>query len=147
MKTRVELLKQIEERGRSIDRELKLIIASLSIEEREINRFTLRDDTNVWVNFAQGFYLDDVEGRLRQTFKNLVIGTPKHGVYYERGDAPRTRGNKAIKYTRRQAHPIFQAVITRQIQLLKEELAELYGQDISNSIQINIPRIYSVANQ
>jgi hypothetical protein len=138
-----EGMAQLQARGRSIEQALKMRMATLGIEERASARKTMYADTNVWVDFAQGFNISDEDKRLRTIVRKITIGTPTHGIFWERGDSPHTRKGKPIKHTQRSKHPLFEAVIPAQMEMLKRELAQFYGQEIANKIKITIPGIYS----
>ena len=147
MRTREAILRDIEARGAQMERAIKVQMALQGIEERAANRPTLRKDTKVFVDFAEGFDLNDETRELKTILKKITISYPKQGLFIERGDAPKTRKGKPIKHSPRRKRPIFSAVLPIHVERLKVEIAELYGVDISKNIRINIPGIYSSMKQ
>jgi hypothetical protein len=138
-----EAIDRLKARGKSIEHALKVQMAGLGIQERALSRKTMYSDTNVWVDFAEGFNISDDSPKLKTILRKVTIGTPVHSIFYERGDAPKSRKGNPIKHTQRDRHPLFGAIVPIQVELLKRELAEFYGLQIADKIKITIPGIYS----
>lgn len=131
--SRADLIQKIKDRGDKITAALRLEMAAQGLKDRVSPKPTMMQDTKVWVDFVQGFDLTDEDRQIKEIFKKIKIGYPKHGLFRERGDGPGIR----------QPKPLFAKVLPLQVEALKGELAELYGKDISNLLKINIPGIYS----
>lgn len=142
--TKEQLNERIVKRGEKIEQLLKVEMASQGLKDRALaNRKTLIRDTKVFVDFHDAINLETGQA-LKNVFNKISISYPTHLLFYERGDAPKTRKGKDVKYTRRDRKPLLGKVLPIQMVLLRRELVDLVGEEIvKNYVTIKIPGIYS----